>query len=411
MNDPVNPYAVSDPDADTLEPIYFSGTLTRDDLRVSLLNAPPPTRRQRIMTFVWIAILAASALVLWQARVQGQQISAVLIFGVPCFILGPWVKLLNFWMPANLARARRAEIAATRQTLGCGWMDENHFVTTDRHSTLLASWDYFGPVYIFPTHLLIPTAADQSRRIALPWQFFDSPGDVRRVCSFLRSRMGAAVDRAPDNPTLASIMSDSDGVVFSDADANRKLSGENWPFETDPVAESSFVVDLMGGATGFRVLLSTLAAIAIGVFGYLLPIWVAGAVWLFQPVLPGQPPFEDSLAVFVICAVAALAAFILFAIVRATLRTRRVQKHPFRIAIRDAGVHISHEAFRSWFRWSSVMGVIADKKAAGWIIQETEEEIRIPKACFDTADQFESFKKAITNHFQAAATGKTTRSN
>ena len=93
------------------------------------------------------------------------------------------------------------------------------------------------------------------------------------------------------------------------------------------------------------------------------------------------------------------AVFMLVVIMRAMLRMRGVQKQPFRIAFRDAGVHVAHDTYQSWFRWPLVMGAITEEKTAGWIVAESEEEVRIRRACFSSAEQFESFKAAIVSHF------------
>lgn len=403
MNDPINPYAVSELDSDTLEPIYFSGTLTRDDLRVSLLNAPPKTGRARISTAVWMALVVVAFTLLCLALARGQRIDPVVFFGASLLFIGPWVSFLNFCMPGNRARARRVEISAKNQKPFVGWLDETNFVTTDQRSALVASWAYFGPVFIFPTHLLLPAAVDSGRRITLPWHFFESPGDVRRVCSFLKSRLGVIVIKPPNDATLASIMAEGDNVVYCDADSHRRLSSENWPFETDSAGESSFEVDLSNAMSSVSAALVTLCATVLSVIGYLLPIWFAFAVWIYQPDFPGERRLlEDGAGLFMIifASIASIfAVFMLVVIMRAMLRMRGVQKQPFRIAFRDAGVHVAHDTYQSWFRWPLVMGAITEEKTAGWIVAESEEEVRIRRACFSSAEQFESFKAAIVSHF------------
>jgi len=79
----------------------------------------------------------------------------------------------------------------------------------------------------------------------------------------------------------------------------------------------------------------------------------------------------------------------------ASVRLRKGKSIPMEILMRPSGMHLLHENFHSWFRWSSLERIVIDESNAGWIIAENKDEARFPKNCFENDGEFERFVDAL----------------
>ncbi len=419
MTESPNPFAAAAVDDHVeLEPIHFAGTRTPEDLRVTLRNAPPLTLRSKIWLVIPICLIGAIAIQSSINPVTPSGFRLLLLFPLIYFGLRLWVQWIQRVTPAYRARVRRVNKSANHQLPISGWIDEHQLVLMDKHSILRASWEQFGPVLIFPTHLLIPLIVDPGRRTCLPWRFFNSPREIHEVLRFLKSRIGIRVNRPPslstlypptnasasdpdlaDNPT-----NPTEPTTTLPPDAMNRpaqirwvqnLDEENWPFESDASQHARFEIDRLGDTGGIAWLLKAICLSMLRLFTWLLPLWAGIAIWL-QSTASGELQsggFQWQLWATISGGALCWITFLLL------IRYWRLRRHavaqPMTIAVRDTGIHISQDTFASWFRLCQIKEVLIEKQAAGWIARETEETIRISHRCFNSLKEFEAFKDCL----------------
>jgi hypothetical protein len=393
MSESSNPYAASELSTEAVlgDPIYFSGTLTREDLQVSLLNSPQLAGAARIRPTIIAAIFYALLLSPW-----------LLIGGPPPALLlallciKPWTRLLHFVMPFHRKRVKRCEIMSKNQREMLGSIDEDHLIISSDNSNVRAAWSHFAPALFFPTHLLLPFASEIHRRICIPWRFFDSPDEIQDVCQFIKERIGTTVDLRPKGAQLAEISREQVEVKRLDHRRAKAWSSMDWPLGDTAAMETRFEIDVSKALTPVRILASYLLSIGLVIFLYPLPCWIVIGYWWFQQ--DGGQFGETGDHIPLLSGIAFFFVLTLSWMFKRLSKQLRAQKKSLSIGLRSVGIHVSRSNMDAWLNWSSISELIFDDKSAGWIIKESLEESRIPAACFADRSRFTEFRSALAAH-------------
>ncbi len=407
VNETINPYAVTTSGESLLEPIHFGGLATRDDLMMSLLDSPPKSGLARLKYPAAVSLVFG---MLWLIDVEFADDDETLpsfVWILVAFMLLPgWMHLSRRLTPGRRKQIERINVMAARRKPTRGWIDEEMLVIHDENSAIRASWSFFGPALVFPTHLLLPLTSDASRRVVLPWRFFFSPEDVRLLCQTLQGKSLLMVNVPPNDRQLQGLLDQRQSFVAVDVARARQWSADDWPFDSSREGQFETTIDLAATLTSRRFALYTSLGVIAILIWYFLPLWVAILGWLAQQYATfGDWSFLHlrlvSTLLILIPAGAALAFFV-YVIFQSLFASRKIQKRPFRVLLRDAGVHLSHESFESWFTWLATKEVIAEDDCVGWIDEESGDEIRFPKICFAEEATFQEFKTMLQS-FAAGA--------
>jgi hypothetical protein len=400
VSETVNPYAVTPTELATRpEPVLFGGTLTRDDLLVSMRDAPPKRGWSRLRYPLTVVLIVVMISLLNASGAAGSALGS--IWPIAIYPLLPaWMWLVRLVTPFYRRRRRRMEASAAQPMLDRGWIDPDHVVIYDEHSFLRSSWDFFGSAFVFESHLLLPVATDSTIRLIFPFRFFASPADAKQALAMVEEKVGCLVNSPPNDHSLADqVQSMETAAAGYQIDETLAWNSTHWPFESDESEQHDFAIDLTGKRQGWKfTLIAVLTILGYGLW-YFLPIWLACIVWLIRnfrqagdaSFLLDQPV---TTAIIMIPAAWILLLFLNNA-VQAIFRIRGAQSQPFLIRLRSTGVHLSHASFQSWFRWSAVDRVLIESDSAGWVVKKNQDQVRFPLACFESREVFEAFKQRL----------------
>lgn len=399
----VNPYAVTSPSDAPAHPIHFGGTLNRDDLMVSMRDSAPQTGWARFrFPVLMLAIVVVLGLIETVVGPPGMELTSVLWPVLAYPLLPAWLWFVRMVTPSQRRRRNRLEEAAKHCTLNCGWMDDERFVIYDADMFLRARWSFFGSAFVFNSHLLLPLAADSTHRIVLPFRFFATPADVKQSLDMVGEHVGMLINDPPKEHEMAEQVQ-STGIETQTHSVQATLSWDanDWPFDSNNEAEQDFDIDLTAGQKSAKFAMLAMFGVFIFMVWYFLPVWAAVIGWLLSNYLSnGDWTFLlDQIAgtAIVVGPAAFILIFFLYSAIAATIQIRRAQSQPFSIRLRPEGIHLTHENFQSWFRWSAVEQVLVEDDAAGWRVKENKDEVKFPSTCFTNESEFERFQKALEN--------------
>ena len=194
MNDRPNPYAPPAADLVTAPDrvIHFHGTLTGEELMMTLRERPPRRGdRWRVLGLVLLSAVMCGhgAYEVLSGAHDRLGATLFLVAGAYASMFG-WVLLIRQGFPYHRQRVKRVTTAGARQQPQSGWLDEQGLTVVSPNSVFQAGWAAFGPVLLFPQQVMLPMAIDQGRRIPLPWRFFRTPQDVEDVRALLKRHVG-----------------------------------------------------------------------------------------------------------------------------------------------------------------------------------------------------------------------------
>ena len=397
-NQGTNPYSSPAADLGSVPApvVTFQGTLTGDDLRLTLRERPPrPGDRWRLIALTLLAALVGGRGGYEVFQGLGDPINAtlMLIGGAYLSIFG-WAVLIRPWFPYHRQRVQRVNNAATRQTAQSGWVDEHGVTVCSSDSVLQARWSTFAPVYLFPQHLLLPMVIDQGRRIPIPWRFFSSLQAVKEVETLLKQHVGIRRRFRARRGEMTS---------FACPDPPRRARPPSGHWAAGPWPEAttfseSFTIDLSQAVTPLRYagmfLLNLLFVLLC-----LAPILLTVLFWAlcrYQQRGSGWALLDEPLEL-IITAGPPLAAIVMLVaqFLTALQRARSLRREPAGLSICDRYLHLSTATYESWFRPASVRRIVQGEQAAGWVFAETLEEVKLPQACFVDAADFDRFLSAL----------------
>jgi hypothetical protein len=402
LTERINPYAVTTAQNGELpfQPVHFHGVATHDDLRMTLRDSPLKKGWARVQPGISLAFISVAILLFASSYSDGDEPLPSIVWLVMGFVaLPPWLAVARILTPGRRQQIERIKRMAAKQKPSWGWIDQEFVVICDENSVLRASWDFFAAPMIFPEHLMLPITSDANRRIILPWRFFGSVDDVRSLIPFLSEKQHALSQDPPQQEAIAELISQTTPPPARDTAQARNWDRDHWPFPSDPHDQFDFTIDTAAVMSTRRfATYSTLIALLI-LLWYFLPLLVAAAAWsIYEYRFFGswdfltERPFSSLL---VLLPTGFALIYLSIMMLKAMFSSRQIQQQPVAIRIRRDGIHLSHQAFASWLRWPIVEAVIVEDDQAGWIVEETGDEVRFPRICFDTDESFEQFKARL----------------
>ena len=378
------------------EPVIpFQGTLTRDDLLLTLRESPArASDRWRAVALALLALIVGGRGGLQVFQGIGDPVNATLMLvgGAYVAIFG-WTLLIKPLFPYHRQRVQRVKTAAANQTAQSGWVDEQGVTICSEDSVLQARWATFAPAYLFPRQLMLPMVIDPGRRIPLPWRFFQSREALHEVEGLVKRHVGIR-RRFRANLDQLRPSGHWETPLLQRPSSGRWEHGP-WP-ETTAFSES-FRVDLSKAVTSSRYFGMFLLNLLFILF-CLAPIFVAILFWAlcrYHQRGSWWALFDEPLELIItIGPPLAACGMLVIQFVAALQRARRFRSEPAGLTICDRYVHLSTATYQSWFRPASVHRVLVDQQAAGWVFAETLEEMKLPKACFAEGD-FDRFCRSL----------------
>ena len=398
MSDPqhpeLNPYASpqTTTDRDHLPPIYFAGTLSRDDLLMSLRdNAPFEFTRAPIQSVIVISLLGFLSF----TDPRGTTTSILALY-ISFQFLPLWQGLLASLTSGDRARKERIELSATRQQHQSGFINQEFLMLSRPAFVVRATWQYFSHAYVFPTHLTLPIANMPSRRFVLPWRFFGSPREALDVHKFIKGKVGLTVDAPPAETPLLGMTREENGRPTISLDEAESWNEENWPREVQPVNSEptegiGFDAKLPAAPQTNRFV----AFLGLLLWPHLsfLPAWTVLAILMTLSTFDViDSPLEN---VFVGLFAVGYTLYWAYISTKAFLQADLQATQSIRLVVRYSGVYFSMSTFQSWFGWETVENIVIGDEAAGWTAEETQEDVLWRAAWFDDESTFQRFAEAL----------------
>ena len=169
------------------------------------------------------------------------------------------------------------------------------------------------------------------------------------------------------------------------------------PWPTQAPGET-FSIDLGRVITRSRYLVVFLLNVVF-VAACLLPIWLATAFWAlcrFQQTGEVWGLLDEPLEPLIAVGPPVVAmGMVIFQFLAAMHRSRRFHSEPATIIIRDRQLYLATATYQSWFAPAAMHRLIEQPDAAGWVFEETLEEVKLPRECFEDEREFTRFAEAL----------------
>lgn len=396
----MNPYAVGLEPTHPSQPIRFHGTMTAEDVLIGSRNtAPKGGLRKLRSTFIQVIAFAALSFVIVDAtlRFNGDKSFLPLLIGMGLTVV--WLPIARRLSPHGRRSRMRLQTALQNLQERSGWLNDQFFVETSQNRVLRAKWRMFSKSLVFPNHLLLPQAADPTRRHVIPLRFFGSFEDAIGAIRIVQNEIGCSRYSAPKEADFVASVS-SEELSAIDTDAAETWNDQHWPFPSNVNRHSCHSLDLTKGKGSLGLASLTSVTLSAQLAWFFLPMFAGVLVWLVKEhqrfggfdFIYFQT-FETwlFLAPIVVClgVVLTSACVILVAALR-------MNSTPLEVSIRAEGLHISNAHFDSWIPAHGVMDVAHFKKKTRIVLRESGDPFDLLSGYFIDHAAFVNFNVALS---------------
>ena len=408
-----NPYEVTTGESRLDGPIFFSGELNEDDLRMTLRDAPPQKSKSQFQTPI---MLISLVIIVFAGddifSTPGMPSSSFVPILVAVALTPLWLWGSKFLLPSYRRRVRRLKVISRNIKPARGWIDDNHCLEQDRQITAKMTWEYFGNAIFLPEQLMLPVATNLHLRQVLPWRWFENSGDAIAVCSVAAARLGNWAQKPLSDEDIVALFADDSEEEQSprlDYQESKSWDEDQWPYESAASDQYDCEVDFIDRRTfASFVLIGTLAVVPIVVW-FFLPVWIAAAYWITTNYrfygdwsFLVSRPWSAGIAAVPIVAVLAVGMASVWGTIRA-FRSR--QSKPMLIRVRDRGIYLADKVIQVWITWEAISELIVTSKRIGWVMRETGDPVVFPKRCFKGDAMFEELESALQSKFAGTQQG------
>ena len=394
MNPYASPSAVDDEEDDFSRPLFFAGVKTKDDLLLSLMNAPPAEGIRKYVGQL-TSVLVFGGMLLFIAAERATHGVFWLLLGAS--LLPIWMPIAIKWIPGYRKRREILEETAKSAVMNQGWLGGDLIVLNEGNQAYLrAPLESFAPVHFFPEHFFIATKLDTRRRFTIPCRFFYNAVDAIEAGKLLGQKIGVFPNTKLDEQAISQIEQFSQ-VSNSCEPFGTEWSIDDWPFQSNSENQHDAEINLVGHQKGILKWTFISCAYTCGFIGWaLLPIWVVAVIWLVAALrLTGDlSMLATPNGLTLIVPVLGIWGMVFFAVASMARTMKKMARLSTTIRLRDTGFCIIRESSQSWLMWSAIDELVLDDKSFGWIDAETKEQFKLPKACFSDPAAFQDIKAA-----------------